>query len=362
MHFNRAIFLLSGLHLLYFIGTYSVDLILRKYPTNKASDFKFRKYSEQVEENRSSLNKVSEGDKKKTNTFSEINGLPNATRRLQVNSHKYELLLNEPDVCRTISGKIEPIFLLVLMISSSENFEQRIRQRKSCLSIQNVSGKRVKSVFLLGNPGNKTIKDLIYKESAKYHDILMENFYDSYRNLTLKTIMGLKWASIYCPAAAYVMKTDDDVFINLTSAATYFEEIPSKSVMSGFLWPNSKPYRVRTSKWYLSRKEYSKDRFPKYLSGMCYVLSGDLPRRLFEESLSVPYLFLEDVYIGLLSERLHVSKLHSSKFLIQKTAYNFCTFRDAIAVHLYHPALVDTYWEKQLKMSISNSTCSQERK
>ncbi len=38
---------------------------------------------------------------------------------------------------------------------------------------------------------------------------------DTYHNLTLKTVMGLKWASIFCPQAKFVLKTDDDIYVNL---------------------------------------------------------------------------------------------------------------------------------------------------
>ena len=40
-------------------------------------------------------------------------------------------------------------------------------------------------------------------------------FQDTYRNLTLKTVMGLKWSAIFCPQARHVMKTDDDIFVNV---------------------------------------------------------------------------------------------------------------------------------------------------
>lgn len=47
-------------------------------------------------------------------------------------------------------------------------------------------------------------------------------FQDSYHNLTLKTVMGLKWMSIFCPHAKFILKTDDDIYVNvplLTSTA-----------------------------------------------------------------------------------------------------------------------------------------------
>lgn len=35
------------------------------------------------------------------------------------------------------------------------------------------------------------------------------------RNITLKALMGLKWAAQHCPRAAYVTKCDDDMFVAL---------------------------------------------------------------------------------------------------------------------------------------------------
>jgi hypothetical protein len=40
-------------------------------------------------------------------------------------------------------------------------------------------------------------------------------FQDTYHNLTLKTVMGLKWTSIFCPQVKFVLKTDDDIYVNV---------------------------------------------------------------------------------------------------------------------------------------------------
>ena len=45
--------------------------------------------------------------------------------------------------------------------------------------------------------------------------IILFFFQDTYQNLTIKTVMGLKWMSIFCPKAKYVLKTDDDIFVNI---------------------------------------------------------------------------------------------------------------------------------------------------
>merc|ERR1712107_33260 len=48
---------------------------------------------------------------------------------------------------------------------------------------------------------------------------VQENFLDSYANLTIKSVMMLKWFTQFCErgpkGAQYVLKTDDDMYINL---------------------------------------------------------------------------------------------------------------------------------------------------
>lgn len=61
----------------------------------------------------------------------------------------------------------------------------------------------VKVLFLLGMPhiDNDTDIELQYQvnlESEQYQDIIQENFIDSYNNLTLKSVMMLKWVSSHC--------------------------------------------------------------------------------------------------------------------------------------------------------------------
>ena len=46
------------------------------------------------------------------------------------------------------------------------------------------------------------------------------DFLDTYHNLSYKSIMGKLWVSEFCEQADFVVKTDDDMFIDLY--ATYF--------------------------------------------------------------------------------------------------------------------------------------------
>jgi len=48
---------------------------------------------------------------------------------------------------------------------------------------------------------------------------------DTYRNLSYKTISGLKWVTHYCPASSYVLKIDDHVFVNIFNLIRELQEV-----------------------------------------------------------------------------------------------------------------------------------------
>ncbi|AWP11598.1 UDP-Gal:betaGlcNAc beta 1-3-galactosyltransferase 1-like [Scophthalmus maximus] len=74
---------------------------------------------------------------------------------------------------------------------------------------------RILRVFLLGRSADSVLNKMVEQESRVFHDIVVGNFIDSYHNLTLKTMMGIRWVATFCPPAQYIMKTDSDVFVNM---------------------------------------------------------------------------------------------------------------------------------------------------
>ncbi|NXW68576.1 B3GT4 galactosyltransferase, partial [Hirundo rustica] len=86
-------------------------------------------------------------------------------------------------------------------------------------------------------------------ESRRHGDILQGDFADSYANLTLKTLLLLRWARSCCAGAPFLLKADDDVFVNVPAIATYLSA-----------WPLSPPPRL-----YLGRVHWAvrPDRDPR---------------------------------------------------------------------------------------------------
>ena len=49
-------------------------------------------------------------------------------------------------------------------------------------------------------------ESLLAEEAAEYKDIVQGDFVDSFRNLTVKDIMFMRWMKAYCSQAKFVFK------------------------------------------------------------------------------------------------------------------------------------------------------------
>jgi hypothetical protein len=63
--------------------------------------------------------------------------------------------------------------------------------------------------------------------------------------------MMLKWVKNYCPHATFVLKTDDDMFVNIGKLTDYLSDFENrKDLIVGSLFRRHTPVRDGGSKWY----------------------------------------------------------------------------------------------------------------
>lgn len=157
--------------------------------------------------------------------------------------------------------------------------------------------------FVLGLNHNSSLDIRLKQESDQHKDIIQGDFYEDYHNMTLKSLLGLKWVSQFCPSVKYVIKSDDDMIINLP----HLLAVLSKTNMTrSILGPYNENSRVmRRGKWAIPMEVFPFYYYPAYESGAAYVISGDLVLPLFQTSHYVPSIFIDDVYItGILAKVL----------------------------------------------------------
>ncbi|XP_055524830.1 uncharacterized protein LOC129718261 [Wyeomyia smithii] len=205
----------------------------------------------------------------------------------------------------------------------------------------------------------------VVNESEMYGDIIQESFIDSYNNLTLKTIMMLKWVVNNCDGRVkYIVKCDDDTFVNVPNllqvllggtVPLYKASIPFydrntiavtakknrlvevKRLLTGFLFCEVKPIADTSSKWYSPNYMYSKEFYPHYLSGASYLMNLEAAKLLYRTSLTTPIFHLEDVYLtGIVADRVKLHRYHHPLFFYSYTK-DLCALRGMISQHQLQP-------------------------
>ena len=213
--------------------------------------------------------------------------------------HPFDFVINNKHIC-TIQEPGLNIDLFIMIFTCHENFENRQAIRQTWLSITKENTANVRYVFLLGKVENKALTRQIARESEVYKDIIEEDFYDSYRNQTIKTIMGFKWAVQYCREAKFVMKADDDTFVNVENLLTYIrtsgKNEPTQMIGSCRI---DGPIRDPTSKWHATVEEYREPLYPWHCSGTGYLTTFTMVEKMYNVSPNVPYFWLEDIYVSL---------------------------------------------------------------
>ncbi|XP_075817322.1 beta-1,3-galactosyltransferase 5-like [Microtus pennsylvanicus] len=248
-----------------------------------------------------------------------------------------------------IDCKQKPPFLVLLVTSSHKQLAARMAIRKTWGREAEIHGKNVKTLFLLGASDSSDEMNATSQEGKQHRDIIQKDFKDDYYNLTLKTLMGMEWVHHFCPQAAFVMKTDSDMFVNVG----YLTELLLKKnktsrFFTGYIKSNDHPIRKKSSKWFVSKFEYPWDRYPPFCSGTGYVFSSDVASQVYNVSESVPFLKLEDVFVGLCLAKLKIrpEELHTKPtFFPGGLSFSVCRFRKIVTCHSVTPQNLFTYWQ-----------------
>lgn len=141
-------------------------------------------------------------------------------------------------------------------------------------AIRRTWGKKMKPIFIMGISDSNTMNS-IKNEAELFDDIIVENFFDSYLNLTIKTAFALKHFTRHFSQSKYFFKIDDDVFLNVENLHKFLrhESTPKNSII-GRQGIAVSPHRERESKWYIPRWMFSSEKLPPYIDGPAYLIPG----------------------------------------------------------------------------------------
>jgi hypothetical protein len=225
------------------------------------------------------------------------------------------------DVSPCREGEI-PIF--VNTASSDEYVERRSIQRKTWIAEAKQINSSLRIIFVMAKPKEMSGKyqEQVELESKLNEDILQFDFIDTYYNLTLKHLSWMYWCIKNCKTTTYVIKTDDDVILNVQRLETKLEYNSFGYGISGKLFKSS-PIRDRNDKWFMPEEVYPEEYYPPYLCGAFYVLTRVLLDQLYEVAINqneYPVIVYEDVYItGIAAQLANIPRNDTYEYLTMST-------------------------------------------
>ena len=234
--------------------------------------------------------------------------------RLPLTIYNNAFLKRNPGICKGV----ENILFLVMVHSATGNFERRQAFRETWANIHLFNTLNNRIIFLLGKSNNATTQRLITRENGCYGDIIQGDFIDTYYNLTHKAVLGLRWITENCAHAKFVVKVDDDVFLNIFKVLSQI--LTNHPFTSRTIFCDSRKNDIihrSEHRWGVGPHIFpGMKRWPfPYCAGFFVVITADIIPELYEKARTSKFLWLDDVYVyGLLAHEIgHVTHIDIKK-------------------------------------------------
>ncbi|XP_041863522.1 N-acetyllactosaminide beta-1,3-N-acetylglucosaminyltransferase 3-like [Melanotaenia boesemani] len=273
----------------------------------------------------------------------------------------FPMLLDIPDKCGGANGSAD-VFLLLVIKSSPGNYDRREVLRNTWARERLHNGVWIRRLFISGTTSSgfekKRLNKLLELEQRENNDILQWDFSDTFYNLTLKQILFLEWMDRNCPHVHFLFNGDDDVFVNTDNMVEYLQNLKdnngSKHLFTGHLIQYVGPIRIPASKYFIPVQVHESDSYPPYCGGGGFILSGYTAFIIYNMSHHIPFLPIDDVYMGMC---LAKAGLRPEHHLGVRTAglhipgsnidyYDPCYFKDMLLVHRFLPANMYFMWHR----------------
>ncbi|CAL1529753.1 unnamed protein product, partial [Lymnaea stagnalis] len=255
--------------------------------------------------------------------------------------------------CEAICA-MQPVEMLIILMSMPGETTRRLDIRTTWASLlyggswhQN---KIVRMAFFFGGAGLRTEEvETLKQESNLYGDIVVADFQESYKNLSLKLATSLTWTVQHCPHAKYVAKIDTDIFAHVPMLLQFVRKISQNHThfVVGRQHSHTKPFVVRIGRWAVSRDVYPLDIFPKYVYGASYVVSFPAVQLMVKRFPYVAIVPNEDAFItGIMAKMLNITRLSSDVFTSLSTKYTACdfTYRNFVTA-MCKPEFLQHVWQ-----------------
>uniref|UniRef100_G3MSD0 Hexosyltransferase n=1 Tax=Amblyomma maculatum TaxID=34609 RepID=G3MSD0_AMBMU len=208
--------------------------------------------------------------------------------------------------------------ILYFVHTAPKNVKKRAWLRKTIGDPRIEAFVKSAMVFFVGMASDPNQNRIIEEEASREGDIVMLNFKDTYRNLSLKFIQGAKWVEENCLLNPHtnIVKMDDDILVNVFALSSYVDSVAMRqNGIHCHLHIKGHPERKTKSKWYVSKEEYAPDKYPAYCAGAAFIMRPAVLFTLYEASNHVPLFWIDDVYVtGILASLSNVDMVDITRY------------------------------------------------
>jgi len=257
------------------------------------------------------------GDRKLRRPRSEDDDPVNATAVSSASGHR-RFIVNNVHLCDAVADDDEMTSFPEFVVVVHSRPGQRGRMQRDAIRAtwgsplhRRVMTPDIRLAFVLGRErkcgrdgvASSSCSEAVRRESRLYQDVVVADFVDAYRSLSLKSLSALLWARRHCSAARYVVKVDDDVYLrpDLLPRVRQLTSNASDSLIVGSINVNSTVQR--RGLWRVDVRAFPSPTFPPYCSGNVYAMTASVADRLLAVaaeneggSAAAPFP-LEDVHV-----------------------------------------------------------------
>lgn len=136
--------------------------------------------------------------------------------------------------------------------------------------------------------------------------------------------------------------------LNRTKRQLFDFELPDDArLFAGFVFISS-PHRHKSSKWYVSLKEYPYNLWPPYVTAGAYILSKEALLDMYYTSFYTKHFRFDDIFLGLVAKKAEIEPFHCEDFYFYKKEYTKYNYKYVIASHGYgDPNELLQVWNEQ---------------
>lgn len=234
-------------------------------------------------------------------------------------------LLDLPEVSFVTNTECgaEKLLFVILVISHPGNVALRDTHRTQ-VSWEALAAIGARRVFILadasgvGQPEFPAVeRDRVLRESGLHKDLVVADFHEHYRNLTYKHVLALSWAAAFCPSAAFLLKMDDDIMVDVWALAELLQVglspdpqgsiqtrlgsvgrplVRSEVWAAGMVQRGLRPQR-EGGKWRVTQAEYAGHVYPDFLSGWAYLATQPAAAAILQAVATLPPFWIDDVHV-----------------------------------------------------------------